>query len=329
MHYLLGVRGPGAPLPTQTLDALGDRGAASGSIPMVDYLLQAGFGFTPAAYESAAARGSVATCRWLAREAGVSAAGVPLWDVLKWWPRDTLANSRDLLEAVQLMQDAGCHARGGDPDYVLLSAAARGDVSLVQHLAEQQEGYQPNWTGILPAAAEGGCEALLDWLAEAHPCCREYKNLGAASPYLRPAAAGDLCTLTALWRMGAPWGSVPDVVVRAVREVSTTASAVRWLVDHGAPAGSRQEIRATVALNAKLLRGFEAGDWEWLVEGEVGGPVGGREIESSGSGQGAGRRGTGTGGGYRASWYGFGGILEGARRLVATALYKLLQFIKS
>ncbi len=58
------------------------------------------------------------------------------------------------------------------------------------------------------------------------PCCREY--LGPAPPYLRPAAAGDLCTLTALRRLGVPWG-VPDVVVRAVREVATPVSALRWL----------------------------------------------------------------------------------------------------
>ncbi len=48
----------------------------------------------------------------------------------------------------------------------MLSAAAKaGSLDLVQYLWQQQPGHVPYWT-VLYDAAQGGSEALLEWLAE-------------------------------------------------------------------------------------------------------------------------------------------------------------------
>ncbi len=214
--------------------------AQSGSIPMVELLRQqAGCVFTPEAYCYAARSGSLAMIRWLADEAGVAPAGLPTGDfphLMRCWPNDTPARSRGLLQAVQLLVgEAGCRkwdAKGG-----LTAAAARGELALVQYLLRQRPRHQPGWE-VLVAAAEGGCEALLEWLVEQHPGCLVGAGLGV-SPYVPAAARGDLGTLTALRRLGVPWGA-EDVVAQAVRR-GCSVPALRWLKEQGAPVGRSKE----------------------------------------------------------------------------------------
>ncbi len=198
------------------LSTLGPRGiskdaprvaAFAGSVTALDLLHKAGFKCTSGTYLTAASHGRVAAVRWLVREAGVSAAGLDLSVVVQSWPFKTQEDSRGLLEAVQLLVgEAGCGVWRAPQ--VVYAAARRGDLALVQYLLQQQQQQQPgcqppDWS-VLVAAAEGGCEALLEWLAAEHPGCLTISSV--ASPYIQPAVCGDRGTLTALRRLGVPWG---------------------------------------------------------------------------------------------------------------------------
>ncbi len=217
---------------------------ASGSVPLMEFLRQAGCPPRRGAYQVAAdavtdedhlAGGdNVAVFRWLVQEAVVpdTDSSHPV-TLLQRWPNDTHAHSRGLLEVAQLLV-GHTGRRGWTGEFMLSMAARRGDLALVQYLLQQQPGFQPSWN-VLVAAAEGGCEALLEWLVEQHPGCLEGAGAGV-SPYVPAAANGDLGTLTALRRLDVPWGA-GDVVEQAVQRVSA-ASALRWLEEHGAPAGS-------------------------------------------------------------------------------------------
>ncbi len=238
-------------------DQAAELAGRSGSIPMLQWLRQAGVELSHAAYVGAR---RAAVLLWLAQEAGVSAAGVGFWcmqDLIILWPSGTAARDRELLQAVQLMAGAGYS------DWRILKhpevwshIAKRGDLALVQYLKQQQpqqQQQQQQWStaGLLSGAAGAGCEALLEWLVEQHEGCLE--GLGASCPYLHPAINGDLGTLTALRRLGVPWG-VENVVVRAVWG-KCSVPVLRWLVEQGAPVGSREEVEEAAARS----------EWSWLV----------------------------------------------------------------
>ncbi len=227
---------------------------ASGSIPMAEFLLQAGCTVGHEAYETAAeAAGAnddlptahnIAMIRWLAREARVPVAGYELLELLvRDWPSRTPADSRDLLEAVQLLVgecklDEGNELSDVNAMLTLDAAAGRGELALLQYLLQQRPGFPPNWE-IVGAAARGGCEALLEWLVEQHPGCLE--SAGSwESPYAVVAARGDLGTLTALRRLGVPWGA-ENVMSQAVT-LGAGEQAQRWLAEQGAPGSTKEEV---------------------------------------------------------------------------------------
>ncbi len=226
------------------LRELHNTAAQSGSIPMAELLRQqAGCAFTPEAYCYAARSGSLAMVRWLADEAGVSPAGLTALEfsnMLSYWTCNTAVGRRDLMEAVQLVVGKAGF-RGWDAEPTLTAAAARGELALVQYLLQQLPGYRPGGR-VLRAAADAGCEALLEWLVEQQGCDQ---RTGRGSPYLWPAVYGDMGTLTTLRRLGVPWDA-EDVVVRAVTK-HCGADALRWLVEQGAPAGPEDEVDQAVA----------------------------------------------------------------------------------
>ncbi len=240
----------------------------SGSIPTAEALVQAGAEVGHHAYTWSVGHGGldkdyvldcasdyngVAMVRWLAREARASAAR--LLSFIFLWPSDTPAHSRDLLQAVQLlMGEAGC--AGWEARDVVILAAHRGDLALVQYLLQQRPGFRPGWE-VLVAAAQGGCEALLEWLVMEHPSCLTPPE--GRSPYARAAASGDLGTLTALRRLGVLWGSW-DVAVQAVRR-GCSAPALRWLKEQGAPLGSREAMEAALDSVGASDAGAEVAAW--------------------------------------------------------------------
>ncbi len=251
-RYVLETFGEGA-MPSRMVASA----AFSGGIAAVELLLNAGLVDSDTAYSGAANAGNLAVFRWLVHVAGMPTAQFDLFAVVNCWPSDTSAHSRDLLEVVQLLVgEAGC--REWDAGEVVALAARRGELALVQYLLQQTPGYRPGWE-VLVAAAQGGCEALLEWLVEQHPGCLEGPNADP-SPYMHPAKEGDTATLTALRRLGVPWGA-GDVVAKAVR-CGYSLPALHWLVEHGAPVGSCEAMEEAAAVSA--ARGTSAKVVAWL-----------------------------------------------------------------
>ncbi len=233
--------------------------AESGSISLVEELRQAGLEFDSRAYSLAGGRGDLAMIRWLALEAKVPAGHVSLRDLIEQWPTRTPSHSRDLLQAVQVVVgEAGC--REWDAGEVLLPAAARGELALVQYLQQQHKQRNeseplPGWE-VFNAAASSGCEALLDWLAGQH---RVRRGLGYGSA----ATKGDKGTLAALRRLGVPWDA-GFTVARAVRE-GCWVPVLRWLVEQGAPVGTGEEMEQALLCRGGKDPGFDVEAMQRLV----------------------------------------------------------------
>ncbi len=109
--------------------------------------------------------------------------------------------------------------------YVVHTAAQRGDLALVQYLVQELQhlGCQVE-AETLEYAAQGGCEALLEWLVKEHPACCCFEG---ASPYVAAAMTSSRSPLVALRRLGVPWGP-QDTVARAVGVHCTVPVRTGW-----------------------------------------------------------------------------------------------------
>ncbi len=230
---------------------------SAGKVPMAECLRQAGIAIPgPDAYISAGRSGSVDLVRWLATDAAVSSADVTLEDlqeVVDQWAPD----GRTLTEAVRLVLGAGCTAWSAG---LVCSAAGRGDRELVHFLLQLRPEHVPGGE-LAEAAARGGCVALMEWLAAEHPGCLTRSALAGKSLYSVAAANGDRGMLEALRRLGVPWG-VQDVVVREVKGVCCMP-VVRWLVEAGAPVGSKQQLDKAVGKRVQANK-LSAEEAAWL-----------------------------------------------------------------
>ncbi len=243
-----------------------DLAAMSGSIPVMQCLREAGVRLTAQAYEWAAKKGHLGVVRWLVLEAGVRAKKLVLASFVEQWPDCTPAHSRDLMEAVQLLAGAGCNAWAPLPEAHVVAFGsrdrlwnilARGDLALAQFVLGQRRGYVPN-TENVKAVVLAGNEALLEWIVQQ---VDRVESLDGEKLYPLAAKNGDRGTLAALRRLGVPWGA-EDVVVQAVRKGSCMA-AVRWLVERGAPVGSREGmVKAIEGRGQRRKLGDE--DVAWL-----------------------------------------------------------------
>ncbi len=242
--------------------------AGSGSIAMVECLRDAGAVFGSEAFNAAGRKGDLAMVRWLAGEARASLVTPErhlLPALVLHWPRRTAADSRGLLEAVQVVVGAGLCDWGGFGNRLWMEVVKWGNLALLQYLQQQQQqqsGQRSDSSIMAAAAAQAGCEALLEWLAEQPGgLASPPSSTPAESLYVAPAARGDRATLTALRRLGVPWGA-EDVVARAVNGFGQ-APALRWLVEQGAPVGSAAALEEAVA-KAVRRRSLSAADAEWL-----------------------------------------------------------------
>ncbi len=233
--------------------------AGSGSIDMMEYLRQEGF-FV--AYLYALNARDVSMFRWLAVEARVSVSRLSLMSrAIENWPKNTAGDERDLLEVVQLLVGTAGYQEW-DASEAACAAAARGNLALVQYLLQQKP--VQSLGGLVHAAASGGCEALLEWLVE-QPGCLESLGGGGGSPYIPAAVNGDRDTLTALRQVGVPWCS-QDVVACAVKS-GCGLPVLRWLVQQGAPVGSRREMAEALAGRPEALEaGLDAETKAWLLD---------------------------------------------------------------
>ncbi len=209
------------------------REAVPRDVPMALHLQQeCGCVLTGNAYVRAAATRNVGMIRWLACQAGVSAVDVSYWDsftLLSEWDDRTPAESRERLEALQLLFGAGW--RGWEVRSALLFAAERGDMAMLQYLEQQQQQQEqpaPDrqfYEGLMLAAAKCGNAALLEWLMQ-RPAF--LAALHRCAPYAIVAQSCDLGTLVALRRLGVPWG-MDDLVAVAAYNGDTAVAALRWL----------------------------------------------------------------------------------------------------
>ncbi len=229
-------------------------------VPVAEHLRQAGVQFTSDAYLGASQRGDLAMVRWLALEAGVPTGRVLREAFIDTWPNT--AGGRDLREAVEVVVGRARAAvskwRAG---YTLGAAARRGDLALFQYLLPLYPWYEPD-EEVLVLAAKGGCEALLEWLTMEHSGCLSASGVLSCA-YIEAAKNGDRGTLTALRRLGVPWG-VEDALARAVR-AGCQVPVLRWLAEQGAPAGSARGMsRAVGQALAKMPWMYTAEAAAWM-----------------------------------------------------------------
>ncbi len=217
--------------------AMAATGACPASIAVAQQLHAAGNNFSPELCYRAAEGGHVALLRWLVHEAGVSAAGLEPWGdmtlqllIENWRPAP-----RVLLEVVKLLLEAGYQA--WDAERAVRAAVRRGDLALTNYLLHLKPWCQQG-AGLMAAAAHGGCEALLEQLVEQQQ--QQGFEASGGRLYVETAARGDRVTLTALRRLGVPWGA-GDVVVQAAW-AGAHPPALRWLVEQGAPVGDRYGV---------------------------------------------------------------------------------------
>ncbi len=210
------------------------------SAAMAQQMVAAGYELGPELCYRAAEGGHVALLRWLVHEAGVSAAGGESVVTLECLIKNWRSEPRVLLEVVQLLLEGGYQA--WDAAHAVRAAASRGDLALMNGLLCLKPWGKQD-LDVLAAACCGGCEALLEQLLEQQEW---YEGSGCLSCcfYVHAAARGDRATLTALRRLGVPWGA-GNVVVQAVRE-DARPPALRWLVDQGAPVGNQRDMRQAV-----------------------------------------------------------------------------------
>ncbi len=248
-----------------------------GSIPAGEVLLAAGARFLGLNY--AADKGTV---HWLVHQANAVIRGLhELEGLIERWPNRTPADSRDLLEAVQAVVGADTH--GWDafrPTRVLTLAARRGDRDLVQYLVEHLPhlGCELD-EETLVAASWSGCVLLLEWLM-LH-AGRLMRARRPSTPLYIPAAVnGDRATLTALRRLGVPWGA-KDLVAKAVQN-RCKRLALEWLVMLGAPVGAEADVRMAFHYWFGSDSEDEAEEYEEEGEGEEGYEEEGYEEEGEG-----------------------------------------------
>ncbi len=327
-----------------------------GSVELAAWLMQHGrLVLSPNLYSGAAACGTAAMVQWLLQVAHCPFDSVTAALVLCAWPcprpgssrssggsgtaESSFSTARDLLRALQLLEEAGCRL-GRLGEYPMAHVARHGDMELARWVVQQvRNGRWPehamqcivkDWPeggapgsrlrdamrmvleaggspgscreleqaarrgdlealrllhgqgqlrlgrGVWVAAVEGGCEAVLEWLAAED--CRVGTDAGQ-DPYLAAGRRGDRCTLCVLQRLGVPWGH--RGVLRAAVDRGVAPPVVRWMVEAGAPWDGAAVAGAAEAAR-RLGPGHEA-TAVWLEQ--QGSARGAREAGGAGSGR--------------------------------------------
>ncbi len=222
-------------------------GARSRSLPTMRWLLQAGCPMSPEAYNRAAFAGDAAMVLWLLQEAGCPWSVRPFFDtmpeVIRSWSYSG-SGKEELLQLVRTLVAAGC-PHGGERS--MTAAALHGYLPVLRYLHEELGvgfGY-----GTLAAAAEGGCEAVLEWLVGAG-CVVGGGEWG--DPYVCAGFEGNAVALGCLRRLGVPW-SVQ--VLRWAVQRGVSLSVLRWLVEQGAPWDEGAVVQAVDTARASGVGG--------------------------------------------------------------------------
>ncbi len=199
-----------------------------------------------------AKHGDMDLAQWVVQQAGAGR-----WPqhamqcIVEHWPEGGAPGSR-LCDAVRMVLEAGS-SPGSCRE--VRQAARRADLEVVRLLHGQgQLRLEPE---VWVAAAEGGCEAVLEWLA-AEGC--RVGTYADQDPYLAAGLRGDRGGLCTLRRLGVPWGH--RGVLRAAVDTRIAPPVVRWMVEAGAPWDA-----AAVAEAAEAARGLgHEGTAVWLEQ---------------------------------------------------------------
>ncbi len=219
---------------------------ALGSVPLAEELLASGFVFDHQCYCAVGhSPDPVAMTRWLAHKAKVSAKYVNLRDFLEAARclNGTPGGHRQLLQVVQLLVGAGAGADGWRVQWAMERAAEQGNLGLVQYLAqhmEQQLGRQPDWPDVLEAAADNGCEGLVEWVAGKPGALQQQPSFRFGAM----AELGHFGALNVLRRLGARWD--PNNTLAQAVNTKYPAPVLRWMAEQGAPLGRREFFDAVV-----------------------------------------------------------------------------------
>ncbi len=237
------------------------------SAQVAQRLHQLGLPFNYKAYGMAACYGNLDMFRWLVQEGIACVAGRPILVGLNSpassWPDQTAAHARNMLEAVQLLVGDGVNAN----NYYTLRedlgcAAARGSLALVRCLLGV--GHPEHWPDAkaVDDAVEAGCEELLEWMAQ-QP--RGLVGQGRTSPYIVAGRNGDRATLAALRRLGVPWGQGAEQFLAHAALEGCEVPVLRWLVEQGAPVGTRGFLKSNVRWR-ECLRALSGEEADWLLQ---------------------------------------------------------------
>ncbi len=229
------------------------RAVGSGSIPAVAWLLTHGCDHNSEAFEAAARRGDAAMVAYLAHvlpplnPALYFHSSSVVARVIQRWPKALPASC---MEAVQALVQAGFPAnQRANRCTAVECAGALGYLPLVRYLADTCQ--CPMGRDVLHYAAEGGCEAVLEWLVGVRGV-----RTSVNTPHTGALRRGDLATCECLHGLGVP------VPVLALAEAVGLAGAARampfvlWLEAHGGEVG-REAQRCFMA----HVAGTEVGAW--------------------------------------------------------------------
>ncbi len=249
----------------------------SGRLEIVRYLLARGMQHDTdgESYVGAAERADVDMIRWLLEEAecprpyDVEADEDEGADpIIRHWDYGNPASARKCIDVVTLMYEYDEDMQRGTG--TLDTAAFKGDLPLVRYLHEE-EGI-PFSASTLARAADGGCEALLEWLVAAGcPVPGPDNGSKERDPYVRALWGYQRSTLVCLRRLGLPWH--PDGLARVIGATpwrqEVCVSMLRWLVEDGGVPVSPEAVRKALEAARKEHVGWEIVAWlESLVRGE-------------------------------------------------------------
>ncbi len=288
-------------LPVDAEAALGGA-AAEGHVEVLQYVLGMGRTDGDLASCTAVAKGHLDIVKFLAAHLDPPNPGAHMIRLLTVWPDVTSGRDEELCAALPWLWDEALDDISVQVAFIY--AFQRGHLPLIHVLLGLRPEFIPEVSRfVLMAAADGGCEDVLRWLAERRSAAgataagadvgagggASGNGVGAGGGgggdgVLEPwpwgccsaaLANGDLATAAFLCSHGGvAWP--PDALAQAVAK-GLALSALQWLVAHGAPAGPGEARAALAAAGSSGVR-----EWLCSLQLQEGGAAAGEQQQRQG-----------------------------------------------